>query len=343
MASTPPSINIRGPYGSEEFMNTPGLGSMPSYVADLDAFMVADELDEVRHRTVAVGDGPQRAFHEYGWMNGDKVVLLPPYGMTFLLVARLGRLLAKRFHVLIWESHGCPDCSTPFCDSDLELAGESRHFSEVIKQAGFREFNFIGWCQAAQLAVHAIANGYVRPRTMSWIAPAGLGYSLVKSEFDRCALPIYLDIERNGVSCADKLRTILNKHRDKQATAAIEAERLTMLHLSDPQSTYAFSRYMRAYEEHKLVAKQFVPRALGLVPRTQAIHCRDDTFSHFSESVELSRNHPSLTLRLIGRGGHLQVFNDPSTLAEIVVNFIDAACPGSGMPERREEEHGAAT
>src|SRR6266849_6241580 len=278
-------------------MNTAVLGSKPSYLADIDALMLAEELDEVRHRTVGLGDGPQRALYEFGWRSSEKVVLLPPYGMTFLLVARLGRLLAKRFHVLIWESHGCPDCSTPICDTDLELAGESRHFSEVIRHVGLTEFHFVGWCQAAQFAVHATANGYVRSRTMSWIAPAGLGYSLVKSDFDRCALPIYLDIERNGVSRAENLRTILDKHRDKPATEAIAAEKLTMLHLSDPQATYAFSRYMRAYEDNKRVAKQLVSRALGLVP-TQAIHCRDDKFSHFSESVELSKHHPSLALRL---------------------------------------------
>ena len=252
-------------------MNTAALGSKPSYLADIDVLMLAEELKEVRHRTVAVDDRPQRTLYEFGWRNSEKVVLLPPYGMTFLLVARLGRVLAKRFHVLIWESHGCPDCSTPICDTDLGLVGESRHFSEVIKREGFKKFHFVGWCQAAQFAVHATANGYVRPRTMSWIAPAGLAYSVVKSEFDRCAfLHIYLDIERNGISCAEKLRTILDKHRGKPATEAIAAEKLTMLHLSDPQATYAFSRYMRAYEDNKPVAKQLVSPAISLVPTQRA-------------------------------------------------------------------------
>jgi hypothetical protein len=230
----------------------------------------------------------------------------------------------------------------PICDTALELASESRHFSEVIKQAGFKEFHFVGWCQAAQFAVHATGNGYVRPRTMSWIAPAGLGYSLVKSEFERCALPIYLDIERNGVSRAEKLRAILNKHRDKPAMEAIAAEKLTMLHLSDPQATYAFSRYMRAYEDNKVVAKQFVSSALGLVA-TQAIHCRDDTFTHFSESIELTKHHPSLALRLIERGGHLQVFNEPFTLAELVVDFIDASTRRPRTAARREGQCQAPT
>src|SRR6266849_5929712 len=117
-------------------MNTAVPGSKPSYLADTDTLMLKEELDEVRYRSVAVGEGPQRALYEFGWRNSEKLVLLPPYGMTFLLVSRLGRLLAKRFHVLIWESCGCPDCSTPVCGTDLELAGESRHFSEVIRHVG---------------------------------------------------------------------------------------------------------------------------------------------------------------------------------------------------------------
>jgi pimeloyl-ACP methyl ester carboxylesterase len=229
-------------------MSTAGLTSKPSYLAHLDASILVAECDDVRYRRVAVGDRAGRTLYEFGWRNGEKVVLLPPYGMTFLLVARLGRLLAKRFHVLMWESPGCPDSSTPICDIDLELGGESRYFSEVVKLKGFNEFHFVGWCQAAQFAVHATANGFVTPRTMSFIAPAGLGYSLVKSEFDRCALPIYLDIERHGISRAEALRAILDKHKDKPATEAIAAEKLTMIHLADPYATYTFSRYMRAYE-----------------------------------------------------------------------------------------------
>jgi len=313
-------------------MNITTPGSKPSYLADIDTSILRHELDVVCYRTVAASDGSQRALYEFGRKDSEKVVLLPPYGMTFLLVSRLARILAQRFHVLIWESHGCSDSATRMSETDLQLASQSKYFSEVVKQAGFKEFHFVGWCQAAQLAAHATANGYMRPQTMSWIAPAGLGYSLVKSEFERCALPIYLDIERNGVSRAEKLRKILNKYRDEPATDTIMAEKLTMLHLSDAQATYAFSRYMRAYEDNKIVAKQLVPSVLESVP-TQAIHCRDDTYSHFSESVQLSKHHPSLALRLIGVGGHLQVFNDPVTLAEHVVTFVDASIsqgPDSG-------------
>jgi hypothetical protein len=322
-------------------MNTATLGLKPPYLSDLDAPIFEDHLVEARQRTLMVCDCPKRTLYEFGWRNTEKVVLLPPYGMTFLLVARLGRLLAKRFHVLIWESHGCPDCSTPICDADLDLASQSAHFLAVVEQAGFNEFHFVGWCQAAQFAVHAVANGYVMPRTMSWIAPAGLGYSLVKSEFDRCALPIYLDIERNGVARAEELRKILNKYRDMPATEAIAAEKLTMLHLSGSEATYTFSRYMRAYEDNKPLTKELVSHAVGLVP-TQAIHCRDDTYSHFSESVELAKHHSSLALRLNGSGGHLKVFNDPSNLAELVVAFIDEVGP-RGRIWRGEKVRSAAT
>ncbi len=318
-------------------MTTVTPGSKPSYLTDIDTSMVTRELDEVRYLSVAGVDGRQHALYEFGWKGGEKVVLLPPYGMTFLLLSRLARILARRFHVLIWESHGCPDSATPLCDEDLDLASQSRHFSEVIKNEGFAEFHFVGWCQAAQMAAHATANGYVKPRTMSWIAPAGLGYSLVKSEFERCALPIYLEIERNGISHAEKLGKLLNKYRDEPATEAIAAAKLTMLHLPHSQMTYAFSRYMRAYDDNKLITKPLVASVLGSVP-TLAIHCRDDTYSHFSESVQLAKCHPSIELRLLERGGHLQVFNDPATLAEHVLGFVDARMsqgPASGVTAPR--------
>ncbi|OJH34844.1 hypothetical protein BON30_40320 [Cystobacter ferrugineus] len=293
--------------------------------------MVEPELEEVRYLTVESGDGRQSTLYEFGPKDAEKVVVLPPYGVTFLLVARLARLLSQRFHVLIWESRGCPDSAIPVYDTDLGLADQSRHFSEVLKQQGFEAFHFVGWCQAAQLAVHATASGQVKPRTMSWIAPAGLGYSLVKSEFDRCALPIYLEIEKHGLLHAEKLGRLLNKYNGVPATAQNAAEKLTMRHLADPRMTYVFSRYMKAYEDNRLLAKQFVSTALDSVP-TLAIHCRDDTYSHFSESVQLSKLHPSLELRLLGKGGHLQIFNDPATLAEYVLGFIDTRASQAAAP-----------
>ncbi|WP_375744291.1 alpha/beta hydrolase [Corallococcus interemptor] len=304
-------------------MSTSTAGAKPSYLAGIETVMVEPELEEVRYLTVGCGDGRQSTLYEFGQKDAEPVVLLPPYGMTFLTVARLARLLARRFRVLIWESRACPDPATPVRDTDFELADQSRHFSEVLAQAGIESFHFVGWCQAAQLAVHATAHGLIKPRTLSWIAPAGLGYSLVKSEFDRCALPIYLEIARHGVAHAGKLGRILNKYNGVPATPKNAAEKLTMVHLSDPEMTHVFSRYMKAYDDHRRIAGEFVSAALEAVP-TLSIHCRDDTYSHFSESVQLAKRHPSLELRLLGQGGHLQVFNEPATLAEHVLGFMDA-------------------
>jgi hypothetical protein len=120
------------------------------------------------------------------------------------------------------------------------------------------------------------------------------------------------------------------------------AEKLTMLHLACSRSTYTFSRYMRAFEDNKLAAEPLVPAALDQVP-TQAIHCRDDNYSHFSESVELGRRHPQLALRLLRTGGHLQIFNDATAVAEPIISFIDAAGGQTGSlpatPNHRTAGH----
>jgi pimeloyl-ACP methyl ester carboxylesterase len=296
--------------------------SLPDYVERVDRAFVSLELEDVRCLSVATSDGGLTTLYEYGTEAGESIVLLPPYGMTFILVARLARLLAKRHHVVIWESKGSPDASATVSDADFGLSSQAARFARIIEARRLHEVHFVGWCQAAQIASYAVSHGLVRAKSMSWIAPAGFGYSLLPSEFDRCALPVYLEIERQGLDYAEKFRRVLDKHALAPATEAIVAEKLTMLHLADAQATHVFSRYMRAYEENKAVAKNTLPAAVDSVP-TLAMHSRDDTFSHFSESVQIAKKHPSVRLQLLESGGHLQVFNSPTAIVAHILGFID--------------------
>jgi pimeloyl-ACP methyl ester carboxylesterase len=223
--------------------------------------------------------------------------------------------------VWIWESRGSPNGDIPAVDADLELATQARDFAAIVERLGIADFHFVGWCQAAQLAVYTAATRAVRPRSMSFIAPAGFGYSLLKSEFERCALPVYLEIARQGVAAAEKLGRILDKYRDAPPTPTLAGDRLTLLHLADPEATYVFSKYMRAYEENKAVVTDLASGVLDRIP-TQTIHCKDDTYSHFSESVQLTKRHPSVQLSLLPRGGHLQVFDEAEAYGDLVVRLI---------------------
>lgn len=266
--------------------------------------------------------GAARRLYRLGSGRHEPLVLLPPYGVSFLLALNLATLLADRFQVLLWESVGSPDGSVEASDADFEFALQSADIAEMIGPDAAACFHFVGWCQAAQLMVHAIAVHGLAPRTMNWIAPAGFGLMLVKPEFDRCALPIYLAIERQGREAAEKLSRILDKYRDAPADEPMTGERLTMLHLADPAMTHVFARYMKCYEDNKRPAADLLPRALQHIP-TQLLHCRDDTYSHYSESVQIAKRHPGATLHLMDQGGHLQIFNDPAPLASRIMHFID--------------------
>lgn len=296
--------------------------ALPDYLERVDRVFVSADLEEVRCFAVATSDGRTITVYEYGReVGGEPIVLLPPYGMPFLLVARLARMLAERHRVVIWESQGSPDTSVVASDDDFDLAHQAAEFAQVLEALGLGEVHFVGWCQAAQIASYAVAHDLTALRSMSWVAPAGFGYSLLPSEFDRCALPIYLEIERQGLACAEKFRRVLDKHAVAPTTEAIIAEKLTMLHLADARATHVFSRYMKAYEVNKIVAKGTLSAAVERV-RTLAMHSRDDTFSHFSESVQIAKKHPSVRLQLLDNGGHLQVFNTPRAIADHILGFV---------------------
>lgn len=308
--------------------------TLPGYLDGLDLSCLGDAVTAVRVSTFTALDRQTLRLYRWGSPAAEKLILLPPYGITFLLLSPLARCLSQRFEVLSWESAGCPSADDSLCGEPTRLDRQSAQLGEIVRVQGLEEFHFVGWCQAAQLCVYSLAAAHVRPRTLTWIAPAGLGHGLVKSEFDRCALPIYLEIERQGVAQAEKLGRILDKYRDQSLTAANVAEKLTMLHLSDPQMTYRFARYMRAYVDNQAVVRSLLDDVLE-TPRTQVIHCKDDTYSHFSESVELAKMYPGMRLELLPRGGHLHLFRSPQLVAELIFKHIDRECrPASESPAR---------
>lgn len=158
---------------------------------------------------------------------------------------------------------------------------------------------------------------------MSWLAPAGLGFSLVTSEFERCALPIYLQIEAQGKELGEKLAKILDKYKDQPLSEENASEKITTLHLNDTELTYRFSKYMKAYEDNKVIAKKFVSSVLEL-HNVMIVHSKDDTYSHFSESVQLDKQFDNVRLELQRTGGHLQLFKDAELLAKIVSDYIES-------------------
>lgn len=300
----------------------PRVDSLPSYCNKLDLVLLQDEVAAVRISTFIADDGQVVHLYTMGSPSAEKLILLPPYGMTFLLMSKLARVLARRFHVLIWESAGCPNREESMSAEVATLARQAADFRDIIRECGFEQFHFVGWCQASQLVAYAIATTDVRPKSISWVAPAGLGYSLVKSEFERCVLPIYLEIASLGLAYAEKLAMILDKYRDQPLSAGNAAEKLTMLHLTDPASTHRFSRYMKSYVDNQSLVKGLLDDVLGRY-RALIIHCKDDTYSHFSESVQLAERYATVRLELLAQGGHLQLFDSPGTVAELILKHID--------------------
>jgi len=296
--------------------------NLPPYVERIAARSVKNMLAAIRTSVYVDEDGRKRKLFRLGEPHLPQVILLPPYGITFLLLMPLAELLSRHFNVVIWESPGCPDSDCPPLERDFTLASQASEFAAILQQLRIKEFHFIGWCQAAQLAAYAIVEQGLRLSTLSWIAPGGFGHALIRSEFERCALPIYMEIERQGVEQARKLALLLDKYCGAAIGEDVSGERLTMLHLADSAATQIFSKYMRCFETNKPTVKALLPRALASGIPTQIVHCRDDTYSHYSESVEIARAHPHVALKLMEKGGHLQIFNNPATIAELLVRFI---------------------
>ncbi|MCX4030253.1 alpha/beta hydrolase [Endozoicomonas sp. SM1973] len=296
--------------------------SMPSYLNKVDTSILAEELGDIDASIYRAPDGYEFNLYKVGNPSAEKLVILPPYGMSYLLLSRLVKVLSGKYYVLSWESRGCPDYEASVSDDRFDLVSQSEDFVNILKQEGFDSFHYVGWCQAAQLLVHTLSVSDLQPKTISWIAPAGLGTSLVKSEFERCALPIYLEIEKLGSAYAEKLAMILDKYRDQPIREEIAAEKYTVLHLSDPDATHRFSRYMKLYEDNK----SKVIELLGQVfekHHVYVIHCKDDTYSHFSEAVQLEKKYPNVELELMPGGGHLQLFYEPDVIAGLILGYIN--------------------
>lgn len=299
--------------------------SLPPYLRHApEMSALGTELASVRPEDWYVDGALHGRFFHYGDPAAPALVLLPPTGMSFLLLARLAYALSSDFHVVIKESKGCPDWEVELDEGEYAVERQGSELVRMVDDLGLGRVHLVGWCQAAQAIVHACQVGGMAPRTICLLAPAGLGHSVVSSEFERCALPIYCQIaEANDAEYAQRMRGLLDspsKHAD--AIAAL-AERLSLLHLANPSAILRFSRYMRAFKDAKDPARPHVVAALSAAPAC-IIHSRDDVFSHYSESVQLARAVPGTELKLFQDGGHLMMFNEAGRIADQIREFVHA-------------------
>lgn len=296
---------------------------MPAYLREAPSLTaLGAELEAVAPRALVRGGSLRGRLYSYGNPASPALLLLPPTGMSFLLLSRLGLALSSDFHVIVKESKGCPDWEVEIDDGDFEVESQSEELAGIVDEIGVEEVHLVGWCQAAQTIVRACRDGRIEPRTISLLAPAGLGYAVVGSEFERCALPIYRQIaDKDDPDYARRMSQVLEMPSSHEDAVESLPERLSLLHLANSAATLRFSRYMRAFENAKARIKPEVVPALSVAP-TCLIHARDDVFSHYSESVQVARAVPGAELKLFREGGHLMMFKQAEHIAELIRGFV---------------------
>lgn len=312
--------------------------SWPAYLRHApDLSALETELASVRPEDWHVDGALHGRFFHYGDPDAPALVLLPPTGMSFLLLSRLAHALSSDFHVVIKESKGCPDWEVDLDEDEHAVERQGSELARMVDHLRLGRVHLVGWCQAAQAIVHACQAGDMVPRTICLLAPAGLGHAVVSSEFERCALPIYCQIaEANDAEYAQRMGGLLDSPPKHADVIAALAERLSLLHLASPSAILRFSRYMRAFKEASDGTR---PRAVAALSARPAciIHSRDDVFSHYSESVQLARAVPGVELKLLQDGGHLMMFNDAGRIADQIREFVRASSLAGGADSMRAD------
>ncbi len=296
---------------------------LPGYMKSIDVSMFMDEFGIVEHSCYPSNENGKIDLYKIGDPEKEKVVFIPPYGMPSLLMLKLAKELASRFYILCWESRGVPNHLMGVSDEDICIDVQASDFVSIVKAENFNGAHIVGWCQAAQLIVYLLGKELITTKSLCCIAPAGLGESLVQSEYDRCALPVYLEIEKKGIDYAERFMGMLDKYREEDFRPEIAVEKYSVLHLSSAESTYIFSKYMRLYAENVGVVNKLLSRSFAGL-KVLFTHCKDDSYSHYSESVCVSRKYPSVSLRLFDEGGHHQLFHSAPTLAKVIIDFVDS-------------------
>ena len=291
---------------------------LPGYMmvyngTDLQSVLQTTTVDQI-----TLTNNRVKKLYTLGDKNNEHIILLPPVGMSFLLVSKLAKTLSQNYFVLCWESVGCPDISERFEDGQESLSYQIEELTEILCAKNISEFHFVGWCQACQKLMKfcpTTANSTLKSITL--LAPAGLGTSLLDSEFGRCALPIYLQMAARDEKFASQMSAILGANKKPEATEHTSGELISLAHLQDPKTSIRFAKYMLSFDKER---KNIDPQKyqLFLTTPTHIIHCKDDEFSHYSESVQLSKRIPSLHLSLLSKGGHLMMFNQPDAAAELI-------------------------
>jgi hypothetical protein len=299
---------------------------LPNYVKDC----AGEDIQNVLHFTaveqVSLSENRNKKLYVMGDEENEPLILLPPVGMSFLLVSKLALVLSKQYMVLSWESVGCPDASEDFEEGQENLHYQVEEFAEMIKAKKLTKFHFVGWCQACQkiMKFHESNTHNATIKSITLLAPAGLGTSVLESEFNRCALPIYMQMSSRDESFAKQMSAILGGNKKPDTSDNTSGENISLVHLKAPETCKRFAKYMVSFDKERKVNSPEKYQVFSTAP-THIIHCKDDEFSHYSESVQLAKKVPSIHLTLLNKGGHLMMYKEPENAAGLIHERIQAA------------------
>lgn len=296
-----------------------------NYQADVQQFVTLNLSNDIHFESKQIdfGNSVQPLIYKFGNPNNEKIVICPPCGISFLALFDLIKMLSKQFYIITWESLGLPDMSLTINKEYMTLEKQSQQAYKIIISEKLTDFNLICWCQAAQVFLNLKAKfPNIIFKTMTLISPSGIGLSTIESTFNEQIAPIYIGLIHNSRQNISLLRKMLFDYENENLTFA---EYIRNIHLTNTEATIRYGLYLEEYILNKPCMKKLIQKAAHQIEnnvRIQLIHAKNDNFSHYSESVALSKLWSSSKLLLIPNGGHEIIFNKYVELAQYIDDFI---------------------
>jgi len=277
---------------------------------------IFNKLDITRY---SMKDGREIAIYKLRNEIKDNLILMLPYGVSVSVLLKLIESLSNHFNVICWESVGCPDNTIHINDYDYHLISQSLLLKDIIDDQALDDFHMVSWCQASQIVIHSLMNYEILPKSISLISPAGMGCSNSTSEFDRSGLPLYLDIEKNGLAYAKQLLKLMQGYVKKDSIND-DSISLSKIHLFDAECTLRFSSYMKSYVNNIDIVNDLLPEFFKQFS-VLSIHSSDDNYTHVSETLELQKKYYNVSSKIYDTGGHLLIYKEPDLIAKEILKY----------------------
>lgn len=305
------------------------LNVMDNYIRMFkEELLLEDSAEWFERHQVKTWDNNLLTVYTMGSAKNETIVIANAYGMPVDFMQPLASRLAKRYHVVTWDTRWVPGVTQEF---ELEKCHSLTHAKDAIRildHFNIQQATMLGWSSGVQTTLRALS-AFPHRLTSAVLLNGGVSLQqegLPVSDFEqslKSLLPKISASRRNAeLYCQLIYGNIQGEAADERAINSVISSTdprlmaMTSLPYQNSETLYRYANMM-----NNLFNEQEDAYTNDVHQPTLVVGCRNDEITHPESAVALSKCLSHGRLLMLENSGHFAHYYE-SKIAESIIQFV---------------------